>query len=265
MLLLFKIFIFIALMTTCACPLQAMTVDQKPFTGYSAAFVLVDRSTGEVVDLDPKLSRRRLPPCSTFKIYNTLIGLELGLIKSADAPWYTWDGVTRSIEGWNKDLTLREAFRVSAVPAYQILARQIGEERMKSYIDRLDYGTKDISAGIDIFWLDRSDKDPIAISATEQVALLGRLLDGKLPFSPQNVAVLKDIMTALKTEKGTLYGKTGSAMNAEGKGTIGWYVGFLESNGDVFTFACNITDGKDPSGKVARGMVEDVLKSLDLL
>lgn len=265
MLLLFKIFIFITLMTTCACPLQAMTVDQKPFTGYSAAFVLVDRSTGEVVDLDPKLSRRRLPPCSTFKIYNTLIGLELGLIKSADAPWYTWDGVTRSIEGWNKDLTLREAFKVSAVPAFQILARQITEARMKNFIKQLDYGTKDISAGIDVFWLDRPQKDAIAISAKEQVDLLGRLLDGKLPFSPQNVAVLKDIMTALKTEKGTLYGKTGSAFDEDRNGTIGWFVGFLESREGIHIFACNITDGKDPSGKVARGMVEDVLKSLDLL
>lgn len=261
----FKVFIAITLMIMSAYPAQALTVDQKFFGNYTAAFVVHDRSSGEVVELDPKLSDRRLPPCSTFKIYNTLIGLELGLIKNADAPWYTWDGVTRAIEGWNQNLTLREAFRVSAVPAYQLLARQIGEERMKSYIDRLDYGTKDISAGIDIFWLDRSEKAPIAISAREQVVLLDRLLDGKLPFSPENVAVLKDVMTALKTEKGTLHGKTGSAMNAEGKGTIGWYVGFLESDGAVYTFACNIADGENPSGKVARGIVEAMFKSLGLL
>jgi len=47
------------------------------------------------------------------------------------------------------------------VPAYQILARQIGAERMKQYLEQIDYGTKDTSAGIDVFWLNPSTGTPI--------------------------------------------------------------------------------------------------------
>ncbi|MCB1195550.1 class D beta-lactamase [bacterium] len=232
---------------------------------YDTALVIYDRSAGRATRIDPELSAQRKPPCSTFKIYNTLIGLELGYLKGPDDPWYKWDGVRRDMEGWNNDLTLREAFRVSAVPAFQGLARQIGAERMKEYIEKIGYGSQDISAGIDSFWLPRSNTKPMMISADEQVALLNKLLDGKLPFSDKNISVLRDIMQVVKTEKGVLYGKTGSGTNSEGKWFLGWFVGFLESGGKTYVFACNITGGEKPSGKVAREIVEETFKAQGLL
>ena len=102
----------------------AQEIDRSLLQGYDAALVIYNRANGETVNINSARGSQRLSPCSTFKIYNTLIGLELGLIKDADEPWYKWDDVKRDIEGWNQDLTLREAFRVSAVPAYQILARK---------------------------------------------------------------------------------------------------------------------------------------------
>lgn len=240
-------------------------MDKNIHETYDTALVIYDRSTGALINHDPALSARRLSPCSTFKIYNTLIGLELGLLKGPDEPWYMWDGVRRDIDGWNRDLTLREAFRVSAVPAFQDLARQIGADRMNEYIQQIDYGTGDISSGVDIFWLPRPGRTSIMISADEQVALLNRLLDGKLPFSEKNVAVVRDIMKVAQTEKGTLYGKTGSGKGADGKGGVGWFVGFLDSNNTTYVFACNITGGDNPSGKVARAIVENIFKSQGLL
>ena len=53
----------------------------------------------------------RMAPCSTFKIWNALIGLESGIIASADEAFYRWDGQTRAIPAWNKNLTLKEAFQ----------------------------------------------------------------------------------------------------------------------------------------------------------
>lgn len=244
---------------------SAQEIDRSLCEGYDTALVIYNRSSGAVTNLDPARSALRLPPCSTFKIYNTLIGLELGLIQGPDEPWYKWDGVQRDIGGWNRDLSLREAFRASAVPAYQILARQIGPERMKKYVEQINYGSKDISAGIDVFWLPKSERTSIIISADEQVALLNRLLDGKLPFAEKNVAILRDVMESAKTGKGTLYGKTGSGADADGKTDLGWFVGFLESKGATYTFACNITGGENPSGKIARRIVENVLKSQGLL
>ncbi len=232
---------------------------------YETALVILNSSSGEVIDRDPGLSARRLSPCSTFKIYNTLIGLELGVIQDPDAPWYRWDKVTRAIEGWNRDLTLREAFRVSSVPAYQILAREIGAKRMQEFLDAISYGTRDISAGIDIFWLPRPGTVSLVISAYEQVDLLNRLLKGDLPFDPAHVAILRDIMRVRETEKGTLYGKTGSGMDPSGNGSLGWFVGFAESQGVTYPFACNITGGDNVSGKAAREIVEKALFSLGIL
>ena len=47
-------------------------------------------------------------PASTFKILNSLIGLETGVITGEDMV-IPWDGVTRSVEEWNRDHTLATA------------------------------------------------------------------------------------------------------------------------------------------------------------
>lgn len=232
---------------------------------YDTDFVIYDRSSGSRIHENPSITGRRLPPCSTFKIYNTLIGLELGLLKGPDDPWYEWDGVQRAIEGWNQDLTLRQAFRASAVPAFQNLARVIGLERMKQYIGEINYGTAIISADVDRFWLPSENYTPIQISADEQVDLLNALLDGNLPFDKNNIAILKDIMRVAETEKGVLYGKTGSGQGADGNWNLGWFVGFLESHGKVYVFACNMTGGDSPSGIIARKLAEEYFRARGLL
>ncbi|WP_083694526.1 penicillin-binding transpeptidase domain-containing protein [Chlorobium sp. KB01] len=243
----------------------AEEIDRKLFSAYDTALIIVNRSSGAVTDVNPALGARRISPCSTFKIYNTLIGLQLGLLRGADDPWYAWDGVHRDIDGWNRNLTLREAFRVSAVPAFQALARAIGQERMKRYINRIGYGNGDISSGIDTFWLPRPGRTGVLISAGEQVALLNRLLDGRLPFSKKHVKALRNIMLVAESPKGKLYGKTGSGRSADGKEELGWFVGFLESGGVEYAFACNITGGDHPSGKAAREIVEKVFSAQNLL
>ncbi|MFP9052255.1 penicillin-binding transpeptidase domain-containing protein, partial [Enterococcus faecalis] len=48
------------------------------------------------------------------------------------------------------------------------LARDIGEERMKTWLHTLSYGNEDISGGIDQFWLQSS----LTISPLEQETFL---------------------------------------------------------------------------------------------
>ena len=231
----------------------------------NVALVVFDRFIGDVNYVNQSQCERKFSPCSTFKIFNTLIGLELGLLPGPDDPWYTWDGITRGFEAWNKDLTLRQAFRVSCVPAFQGLARQIGAARMQNYINKIRYGTRDISSGIDFFWLPRSEENFLTISAIEQVELLTGLLDYKLPFSKNNIDVLTDIMRVYETDKATLYGKTGSSgTDVDETDRVGWFVGFLVTEETIYVFACNIT-GENPSGKAAREIVVQYFQSLDLL
>src|SRR6187455_3793306 len=78
-------------------------------------------------------------PASTFKIVNSLIGLQTGVI-SSDSMIIRWDGVKRNVEEWNKDLSMYEAFRASSVPYYQEVARRIGKDRMEYWMDTVNYG-----------------------------------------------------------------------------------------------------------------------------
>ncbi len=179
---------------------------QAVFADRKGTLVIIDCSSEATSIFHPEASSAKLPPCSTFKIWNTLIGLENGIISSSEDGFYQWDGKTRVIPEWNKDLTLQEAFRVSCVPAFQILARKIGPKRMRSWIDKIDYGDRDISSGVDVFWLPAAGRKTLLISTEEQAKMIYRLVSGKLPFSEKAQAVLKNIMAVKKTDHGVLYG-----------------------------------------------------------
>lgn len=225
--------------------------------GREGALVVIDTATGEESRFNPELASKKLAPCSTFKIWNTLIGLETGVLESADQDFYRWDGVERFVPGWNQNLTLREAFRVSCVPAFQELARKIGSERMKEWVDRIGYGDRDVSSGLDIFWLPGPDRKPLLITAEEQARLMAQLALGQVPFSPRAQATLKDIMTVQTTDQGTLYGKTGTDADAAGNYILGWFVGYLERGGKTYAFACVLQD-QNVMGKDARAVIERV-------
>lgn len=228
------------------------------------AFVLVDCSSGAVRDLGPDASSQRFAPCSTFKVWNTLIGLESGVISSAAEAFYTWDGTNRSVADWNHNLTLGEAFRVSCVPAFQELARRIGSARMQAGIDKLGYGNRDTSAGVDVFWLPSPGRRTILISPREQAELMRRLAVGQVPFSARSQEVLKEIMRVRTSPRGVLYGKTGSAADGAGMYVMGWFVGYVESGSKKIAFACTVR-GASAMGKDARAMVEAVLHEQGLL
>ena len=67
-----------------------------------------------------------------------------------------WDGVERPVKEWNRDLTMYEAFRVSAVPYYQEVARRIGKDTMQFWLDSISYGTKKITTRLIRFgWIIR--------------------------------------------------------------------------------------------------------------
>jgi len=195
-----------------------------------------------------------------------MIALELGLVSSPNEAFWTWDGEKRFLDAWNQDLTLREAFSASCVPAFQALAVQIAPLRMQGWLDRINYGDKDISAGVSEFWLPTPGRKTILISANEQALLLRRLVRGELPFSSDKVLVLREIMRARTTERGELFGKTGTGRLTEAPEQVAWFVGWVESRteGRKRVFACVMrSDGV--TGLDMRAMVEAILESGGLL
>ena len=186
-------------------------------------------------------------PASTFKIPNSLIALETGVVDDPDKDVFKWDGVTRSIEAWNKDHTLRSAIAASAVPVYQEIARRIGPERMQKYVDLLDYGNRDIGGGIDQFWLTGN----LRIDPMQQVDFVDRLRRGVLPVSKRSQELVRDILPVTKVGDATIRTKSGLLGAELGKPSLGWMVGWAEKGSQQTVFAMNM-DCKEPSHIAAR-------------
>ena len=237
---------------------------QKAFGDLRGAFILIHCLSGEKCLYNRELLKEKLPPCSTFKIWNSLIGFETGILPSPDSPFYKWDGKKRSIPEWNRDLTLKEAFKVSCVPAFQNLAKEIGIKKMQAWLDKIGYGDGDLSAGIDVFWLPEKGRKTILISPEEQASLMMKLANGKLPFSPKSIALLRELMRLEEGSKGILYGKTGSGMQDGEHYNLGWFVGYVKNGMDQYAFAC-VVKGKNLMGKDARKITENLLKENELI
>ena len=138
----------------------------------------------------------RFYPASTFKIFNSLIGLSEGVVKDADEVFYRYSGEPVYLESWKADASLRSAIKLSQVPAYKELARRIGTERMQANMKKLHYGNESIGSKIDSFWLE----GPLKISALEQVKLLTALARRQLPYPQKAQQQVCDI-TVFKTDR----------------------------------------------------------------
>lgn len=198
--------------------------------------LVIERADGKVRYVhNASRARRRLPVASTFKIFNSLIALEEKVVSSPEDS-FKWNGKVHAIGDWNRDQTLRSAYRVSCVWCYQELARRIGNEGYRRHLRLASYGRLGEPFSLTTFWLDGS----LRLSAREQVAFLRRLVDRSLPYRAESYDTLRELMLVDSGPQIAyqLRGKTGwSTIDTPG---IGWYVGYVETNGHVWLFALNI-------------------------
>ena len=191
-------------------------------------FAMFDNGTGQFTVYN--LSRYKdsaYLPASTFKIVNSLIGIETGRIVN-EKMVIKWDGVVRkhdngdTIKEWNKDLTMAEAFKISCVPYYQEVARRIGKDTMQQWLDSLKYGNRKIGGRIDSFWLNNSLK----ITPDEQLGLVKKLYFSQLGFQKRTQDIVKKVMLQEDNANYKLYYKTGTGHL--GDKYIYWVTGFVE-------------------------------------
>ncbi len=202
-------------------------------------------------------AKQRLSPFSTFKIPNSLIALETKLIANKEQT-LTFDKNKYPVQAWWPSVwklptyNLATAFKFSMVAIYKQMATDIGQDKMQSYISNFDYGNKDISSGLDSFWLNGS----MQISAIEQVRFLQKMHQGQLAINKNSFDTLKEIMLVETNATYSLYAKTGAGRaNAEDKSSktmLGWYVGFVENTEGVHYFAFNFTRDSYAQMKASR-------------
>lgn len=209
--------------------------------GIDGTFVFYDLRRNIQIVENPERAETRFSPCSTFKIPNTLISLETGAAtgpmmeikwdqkKHPKEKW--WDEVLKPAGiRWDRDHTLQSAFQNSCVWYFKELAETVGADNMQTFLNKFDYGNKDISGGIDSFWL----ASTLKISALEQVAFLKKLVRNTLPISKKTKAEAFQVFERENKDGSILYAKTG------GGNDIGWFVGFIEHGQDNYIFAFNM-------------------------
>ena len=203
--------------------------------GVRGTFVLFESATNRYSVLDEARARERFIPASTFKIPNALIGLEVGSIKD-EKEVFRWDGKPKTRKEWERDQTLDSGMHGSVVWMFQEVARRTGKTRMKDWLERFDYGNKDISGGIDYFWL----QGALRISAVEQVDFLRKLEEGRWPVSQRSRQLVRDAIVFESTRDYVIRAKTGTSGYT--RDAVGWWVGWVEKKGrPVAYFAMNYT------------------------
>lgn len=227
--------------------------------GHDGCFVLYNLDQNSYIKYNSLRCSERFIPASTFKIFNSLVGLETGAVKD-QFEVFKWDSVKRFYDSWNQDLDMVNAFKYSGVWFYQELARRIGEEKMQHYISINHYGNENISGGIDKFWLDGG----IRISADEQIKMLKKLYHNKLKFSNRSMDIVKKIMIYEQNKEYTIRAKTGWALRVEDQ--VGWFVGYVEKGSNVYFFALNVQSKKPEEGFTSRKEITfKILKALGII
>ena len=231
---------------------------QEYAAGQSACIAVYSKTDEQYLVHNLAQCQERLSPCSTFKIPNTLIGLESGVL-NGPGDGKKWDGTQHSREALNRDHDLSSAIKYSIVWYFQDVALDIGPQQMQASLDAYAYGNRDISGGQDHFWLSSS----LLISALEQIEFMGALAGNQLPASKKNQETVKAMMLQdyrlPEGFSGELYGKTGTCITPEGG--HGWFTGFLHRDGNEYIFAVNLKS-ENPMGWDARKMAIEILQDI---
>lgn len=229
------------------------------FKELNPCFVIYDIDNSQIMASDTSEIFKRYSPCSTFKIYNSLIAFEAKTIDRTDHPIKhdstkypekPWMKRNLPFKKWMRDQTLDSAIKYSVVWYFKELAKKTGEEKMQRYLDILNYGNQDISSGIDNFWLCNS----IKISTYEQLKLITDLYNENIKgFSKKSIKNVKKILPKVYLSDMVIYAKTGTGDCAGASKVIAWYVGYVESEKGNITFAFHLkTDNYAQADKSLR-------------
>ena len=228
------------------------------FKGYDGSFVLYNMKTDQYVIYNKDKSITRIAPDSTYKIYDALIGLELGIIKSGDTSM-KWNGKANPYSVWDQDQTLESALKNSVNWYFQEIDKKAGKKQLYSYYKKISYGNYNLSGDISDYWMESS----LRISPVEQVLLLKDFYTERLAFNDKNIKSVKNALKLSENNGKILFGKTGTG-TLDGKNVNGWFVGFVEKEDNVFIFAVNVQAKDNAGGKAAAETALAVLRDKNI-
>lgn len=228
------------------------------FPKNEGCFVLYDENKNVYSIYNEKMSRQRVSPDSTYKIYSALAALDAGVISPGKTE-IAWDQKQYPFSSWNKNQTLDSAMSSSVNWYFQTLDKKLGKTALQKTLRRIRYGNEDISGGITSFWLESSLK----ISPLEQVMLLRDFHQNRLGCSEKAATAVRNSIRLSGGPGRILYGKTGTG-NIDGHDINGWFIGILKTKDNTYCFALRIEGRDGASGKEAAQTALKIIRSLSL-
>jgi len=212
-------------------------------------------------------TKKETLPASTFKIINFLIALETEVIKDEN-DIVKWTNDYDTIKYGHRpdiyrDMTIEEAFKVSAGWVFIELAKKIGKDKYRKYLTESNYGNLNLTQEDFDFW----NFGKFGISPINQVEFLKNLYEENLPFSKRNIQLVKSIMINEQNENYILRAKTG--WTRESRMNTGWWVGYIENEKGTYFFATRLLRDRSLDsgnfGSCRKEITKKVLKELGVL
>lgn len=206
-------------------------------------FGMFDNSRGTFTIYDMERFKAPYSPGSTFNIFNSLVALHIGRI--ADE---------KGLIKQDSSISLNDAFNNSSTPHFMSLARMIGKDTMKRWIDSLKYGNMRIGNAVDSFWMN----DTIRISADEQLGFIKRMYFKQLPIRS---SVQESVKKMMIVENNSQYQLAYNIAFTQSNGKpIVWVLGWIEENRHLYPFVLNFTTETNTEDKqLAKKITEDIL------
>lgn len=231
--------------------------------GVKGTTLIADRS-GKVYTNDLESLDEFTLPASSFKIINLLIALETNVIANENEV-IKWPGSTdTTLYGYRpdiyKDMTVKEAFRVSAGWAFMEIANRVGKKQYQQLLAKAGYGNGKVFNNSDDFW----NFGEFGVTPRQQLEFLMNLYYDKLSFSKKNMAIVREVMKDEVTESYSVHAKTG--WTREGGINTGWWVGYIEKENDPSFFVTKLLQDRKNNRKdfgncrktITRKILEDL-------
>lgn len=243
-------------------PSSSLLIDETDwgglFFGRHGCAIIYDLESDRYTAYNRAEITRRVPPCSTYKIYAALNALEEGLITPIDSS-LSWDGTEYAFPSWNRNHNLKSAMQGSVNWYFQELDRASGIRELSAFYKNIAYGNARLGNDPSLYW----NGSALKISALEQVELLVQLYRNAFSFREENAAAVKDALYLGSSGSYRLYGKTGTG-NVGGENVAGWFVGYVENDDNVYFFAVYLCDEQDSDGAAAVDRTLEILKTMGI-
>ncbi len=265
--------LFVVTVLFTACSTNNVTVEdsfQKYFdsAGVKGCFALFDNGQGHFTIYNlPRYRDSAFSPAGTFDIVQSLIALQTGVARDEHSPAVgsnSRQADTVDPKGVAPLMSLTQAFQASPDSAnrgFADLARRIGTDTLRKWLDTLHYGNKAIGGSSDSFWL----QGTLKITADEQLGLIKKLYFGQLPFFKRPQEIVRGLMHVESNSNYKLYYKIAGQHNTPDGKAISWALGWIEENRHPYFFVVNLDrDGAVPqdTDMIGLGIARKILREM---